>query len=94
MCHQLSDARERAVEAMHRLLMEYAHLKNREKKEKSRRRDGQIGTRIFGGERESTRVPVKRSYRFWQRKRRKQPSLSNYRKRGKEKRGTISKGRN
>ena len=55
MCHQLSDAQERAMETMHRLSMENALLKDR-KKEKSRRRDGQIGTRIFGGERESTRV--------------------------------------
>ena len=53
MCHQLTDAQERAMETMHRFSMEYALQR---KKEKSRRRDGQIGTRIFGGERESTRV--------------------------------------
>ena len=53
MCQQLSDAQERAVETMTRLLMEYALLKDRE-----------------------------------------HPSPSNYRKRGKDKRGTNSKGRN
>ena len=34
MCHQLSDARERVMETMHRLSMEYALLKDREKREK------------------------------------------------------------
>ena len=34
MCHQLSDAQERAMETMHRLSMEYALLKDREKREK------------------------------------------------------------
>ena len=33
-CHQLSDAQERAMETMHRLSMEYALLKDREKREK------------------------------------------------------------
>ena len=37
------------------------------KKEKSRRRDGQIGTRIF------VKMPVKMSYRVWQPKRQKTP---------------------
>ena len=32
MCHQLSDAQERAMETMHRLSMEYALLKDREKR--------------------------------------------------------------
>ena len=34
MCHQLSDAQERAMETMHRLSMEYALLKDREKRKK------------------------------------------------------------
>ena len=34
MCHQFSDARERAVETMHHLSMEYALLKDREKRKK------------------------------------------------------------
>ena len=34
MCHQLSDAQEGAMETMHRLLMEYALLKDRRKKKK------------------------------------------------------------
>ena len=34
MCHQLSDAPERAMETMHRLSMEYALLKEREKRKK------------------------------------------------------------
>ena len=38
MCHQLSDAQERAMETMHRLLMEYALLKDREKRKKSSKR--------------------------------------------------------
>ena len=38
MCHQLSDAQERAMQTMHRLLMEYALLKDREKRKKSSKR--------------------------------------------------------
>ena len=38
MCHQLSDAQERAMETMHRLLMEYALLTDREKRKKSSKR--------------------------------------------------------
>ena len=34
MCHQLSDVQERAMETMHRLSMEYALLKDREKRKK------------------------------------------------------------
>ena len=34
MCHQLSDAQERAMETMHSLSMEYALLKDREKRKK------------------------------------------------------------
>ena len=34
MCHQLSDAQERAMETMHRLSMEYALLMDREKRKK------------------------------------------------------------
>ena len=34
MCHQLSDAQERAMETMHRLSMEYALLKDRQKRKK------------------------------------------------------------
>ena len=34
MCHQLSDAQERAMETMYRLSMEYALLKDREKRKK------------------------------------------------------------
>ena len=34
MCHQLSDAQEHAMETMHRLSMEYALLKDREKRKK------------------------------------------------------------
>ena len=34
MCHQLSDAQERAMETMHRLSKEYALLKDREKRKK------------------------------------------------------------
>ena len=34
MCQQLSDAQERAMEAMHRLSMEYSLLKDREKRKK------------------------------------------------------------
>ena len=34
MCHQLSDAQERVMETMHRLSMEYALLKDREKRKK------------------------------------------------------------
>ena len=34
MCDQLSDAQERAMETMHRLSMEYALLKDREKRKK------------------------------------------------------------
>ena len=35
MCHQLSDAQERAMGTMHCLSMEYALLKDREKRKKS-----------------------------------------------------------
>ena len=38
MCHQLSDSQERAMETMHRLPMEYALLKEREKRKKSSKR--------------------------------------------------------
>ena len=34
MCHQLSNTQERAMEAMHRLSMEYALPKDREKRKK------------------------------------------------------------
>ena len=34
MCHQLSDVQERAMETMHRLSMEYALLKDRQKRKK------------------------------------------------------------
>ena len=62
-CQQLGDVQERAIGTMSCVWTEYALLKDRIKRKKSRGWGEQIATRIFGGERESTtvfRVPLRR----------------------------------
>ena len=75
MCHQLSDAQERAMETMHRLSMEYALLKDREKRKKVIEEMDKLEVEFSGANEKykSISMPVEMSYRVWQPKRQKTP---------------------
>ena len=98
MCHQLSDAQERAMETMHRLSMEYALLKDREKRKKVVEEMDKLELEFSeANEKAQEYLDARKdelSSLATNRSVRKHPSLSDYGKRGKEKRGTNSKGRN
>ena len=75
MCHQLSDAQERAMETMHRLSMEYALLKDREKRKKVVEEMDKLELEFSEANEKAQEyyVPRKMRYRVWQPKRQKTP---------------------